>query len=100
MSEDIRKKVFELYKPPFSFNCGYIFDSDGAMVADETRSMLAHISHVARIRGWGRIGRMDDAEKIQDMAGEIVAEALTEFWRKHKNDNFVKAVKMVEAEDD
>jgi len=83
--ELLKKRVFELYKPPFTFNCGYIFDTDGQMMADETQAMRAHIQHVARIRGWGRLSYFEHPEALQDMCGEVVAEALTDYWTKHES---------------
>ena len=71
---DLKFKALELYKPPFIFRAGYIHDSAGSMVADEA---------ALRIRGWGRIGRMDNAEELQDKVGELIAEAMTNYWELH-----------------
>lgn len=75
------KLALELYKPPFVFRCGYIFDAEGNMVGDEAGNSAA-----MRVRGWGRISYMDNPEKLQDTAGELIAKALTEFWEK-QNEN-------------
>lgn len=37
-----------------------------------------------RVRGWGRISYLPDPEALQDKVGEILGQALTEFWLKHK----------------
>lgn len=80
----IRQAALDLYKPPFKYIGGYIFDQGHKMVADngeidEMRELFA-----ARIRGWGRIQYLDNpkgrAEALQDEVGKIVAEALTAFW--------------------
>ena len=73
----MRSKALELYKPPFNFHCGYIFDSEGNMFSD-----MPTDAYVTRVRGWGRIGYMENPEKLQDTVGELIAEALTEFWGK------------------
>jgi len=77
---DIRKKALELYKPPFTADGmgGYIFDSENQMVADESGG-----THISQVRGWGRIGYLEEPEKLQDEVGAIIAEALNEYWEKH-----------------
>lgn len=84
----IRQAALDLYKPPFVYEHGYIFDSEHQMVADngdidEMRDLL-----VARIRGWGRIQYMDNppgrAAALQDEVGQIVVEALNAFWAAQK----------------
>jgi len=74
MSE-LRKTALALYEPPFKLDHGYIFDSHGEMVADQVDPIA-----IARIRGWGRISYMDDAENLQDMVGTLIVEALSEKW--------------------
>jgi len=37
-------------------------------------------NEMARLRGWGRIQYLPDPEKLHDAVGEIIAEALTEYW--------------------
>jgi hypothetical protein len=70
---DLHTRALALYKPPFRYECGHIYDVDFNMVADQT-------AHVMRIRGWGRISYLKDPEKLQDEVGKLVAEALTKFW--------------------
>ena len=73
-STKLRKLALALYKPPFKYMHGYIFDAEGEMVSDEAGQ------HITEIRGWGRISYMDNPETLQDAVGELVAEALTKFW--------------------
>lgn len=78
---DIRKIALELYKPPFRYVRGYIYDSDDLMVADDgdgEASIPAAV--ISRIRGWGRISYLKDAHQIQDEVGIIVAEALNKYY--------------------
>jgi hypothetical protein len=72
---DLRTQAFELYKPPFRYLHGYVYDADANMVADET-------AHALRVRGWGRLTHVEaeDHEKLQDAVGELLAEALTFYW--------------------
>lgn len=80
----LRQAALDLYKPPFRYEYGYVFDSNNQMVADkgeigELKGLIA-----TRIRGWGRIQYMDNpagrANQLQDEVGKIVAEALNEYW--------------------
>jgi hypothetical protein len=45
-----------------------------------------------RVRGWGRISYLPDPEALQDQIGEIIGQALTEFWLKHKGVEAVTAI--------
>lgn len=69
----------KLYKPPFKYHLGYIFDSTGNMVADNIGEDCA-----VRIRGWGLIssthGDNEIAEMIQDSFGEALAELLNQWY--------------------
>lgn len=75
--EDIRDRARALYKPPFRLEHGYIIDSSGRHVADQAGD---DVKAMLRIRGWGRIGYLNDPEKLQDTVGELIAEALTKYW--------------------
>lgn len=85
-SGDLRRRALDLYAPPFEFKHGYVFDSKGRMVADDTIDYSDRPSDsldgaiVLRIRGWGRISYLPDAEALQDEVGRLLAEALTKFW--------------------
>ena len=68
-------EAMKLYAPPFRFDRGYIWDSRNNMVADDDAQDVA-----LRIRGWGRISYLPDAEALQDKVGELIAQAMTEFW--------------------
>lgn len=74
-------RAIALYKPPFKFVLGYIFDAEDRVVADDHEMPKEGIS---RIRGWGRISYLPDAAALQDECGRIVAQALTEFWERQK----------------
>ncbi|MDB5822229.1 MAG: hypothetical protein JWR21_933 [Herminiimonas sp.] len=72
------KQALALYKPPFRFEHGYIFDAEHMMVADDQGQDVA-----LRVRGWGRISYLPDAEALQDEVGRLIAEALTEYWNRN-----------------
>jgi hypothetical protein len=76
-----RKAAIALYKPPFKFEHGYIFDAEHHMVADDD-NVKNHV--VARVRGWGRIGYMPDAAQLQDEVGRVIADALNAYWGNSK----------------
>jgi|GEM_PF-1646759 len=76
---EAQRKAMELYKPPFKFMHGYIFDADHNMVSDNG-DLEDQAAGVARIRGWGRLSYMENPEQLQDAAGELFALALTRLW--------------------
>ena len=79
-ASEARRVGMSLYKPPFRYEHGYIFDSN---VADDGPTGML----LARILGWGYIqhagGATVTAEAIQAELGQVVADALTEFWDRH-----------------
>lgn len=77
--KELTVKALALYKPPFKFMYGYIHDGDGRVVADNN---VGADNQVLRVRGWGRISYMENAEALQDEVGEVIAVALTEYWQK------------------
>ena len=81
MSESLKiiKAATELYKAPFKHIRGYIYDADGHMVADDAGGQQG-ADAILRIRGWGRIGYMPDAEKVQDTVAELIVAALNKYW--------------------
>lgn len=86
MSEDLKARALACYKPPFQYKLGYVWDSQGHMVADEGREHeLESLSSTVgvRVRGWGRLGKLKDGDKIQDKIGELIAEALNEYWKEN-----------------
>lgn len=95
-SESIENRAFKLYTPPFVYRQGYIFDSKNEVVADNHDCVSDQYARLGppvsesqpsvRVRGWGRISKMEDADKISDAAGEHIAKALTEYWQNHAND--------------
>lgn len=77
---DLKQRALALYKPPFHRVHGYIFDADHRMVADDAAAKNEDAA--LRVRGWGRIQYLEDAEALQDAAGDMIAEALTEYWQR------------------
>lgn len=71
----IRQTAIDLYKPPFNFIRGYIFDADNQMIADDQGQ-----DTVARVRGWGRIQKMPNASAVQDEVGQMIADALNAYY--------------------
>ena len=82
IEEDLRARAISLYVGPFNYYCGYISDSKGEVFAD----LGSIIEQEARIRGWCRIQKLEDAEALQDKVGELFAEALSQFWLAAKQD--------------
>jgi len=82
IEEDLRSRAISLYVGPFNYYCGYISDSKGEVFAD----LGSILEQEARIRGWGRIQKLEDAEALQDKVGELFAEALSQFWLAAKQD--------------
>lgn len=77
MSDDVKARAIGLYKAPFRYERGYIWDANGNMVADRPAE---DDGTTLRVRGWGRIGYMPDAPALQDAVGEHIAKLLTEHW--------------------
>jgi hypothetical protein len=75
-----KQKAIEILSPPFNYHMGYIWDGakDQNMVSDEGD---CEIGTIARLRGWGRLGKIEDGSEIQDAIGEIIAEALNQYFR-------------------
>tara|TARA_B110000090_G_C13360612_1_gene438270 strand:- start:938 stop:1240 length:303 start_codon:yes stop_codon:yes gene_type:complete len=88
----IEKLALELYKPPFKYMYGYIFDSNDMVFADNsTGSRIADEAEVThktgalalRVRGWGRLQYLKtefDNGDIQDAVGELIVKALNSYW--------------------
>lgn len=79
MADDLRSRALALYTPPFKYEHGYIFDANGEMVADQGGSQ-PYPNAPLRVRGWGRIGYMQDGAQLQDEVGKVLAELLTSNW--------------------
>ena len=86
MSEPLKTRALALYEAPFTFKRGYVFDSAHHMVSDDgpIAAEDKEPGAVQRVRGWGRIVYMAEAEALQDTMGEIMAEALNDYWAKHR----------------
>jgi len=97
MSEQtLFQRAINLYTPPFTFNrFGYLNDSAHQMVADnhvEDSVEETGQEAILRVRGWGRISYLENAEALQDKVGEILSQAMTEFWLKHGGKEVLKAI--------
>ena len=79
---ELKKAALSLYTPPFRYDSlgGYIVDHSGLMVSDQNGEDPTNF--IARVRGWGRIRYIEehDPEKVQDTLGEMIAEALNQYW--------------------
>jgi hypothetical protein len=82
----LKPEALALYKPPFKFDRGYIFDADSNIASDDG-DMTGNLNVAARVRGWGRIQSKPEAADLQDAVGELIAQALTEFWERHQTEN-------------
>jgi hypothetical protein len=83
--------ALNLYRPPFKYECGYVFDANHQMVSDDSGGTPLYLCDdrraddcIGRVRGWGRIGKLKDGDAVQDAVGTIIAAALTEYWEKHQ----------------
>lgn len=76
MNADDRKRALALYRPPFRYDNGYIWDGKGEMVADS--QIDSDIG--PRVRGWGRMKYLPESEALYEATGHLIAEALTAFW--------------------
>jgi len=83
MNPELRKRAFALYKPPFRFDAlgGYIWDANNEMIADQ-KDVEKLNAAVCEVRGWGRMKYLVSPEELQDTVGELIAEALTDLWKK------------------
>lgn len=82
MSDELRDRARKLFKAPFKYVSGYIWDNDGEMLADNHVKYEAETQGATlRVRGWGRLGYIAkspaEVEALQDAYGELIAEALT-----------------------
>ena len=90
INPSLREAALDLYEAPFLFKRGYIYDAGHKMVADQDGEVTESIA--ARVRGWGRIGYLPDAEALQDEVGKIIAESLTNFWKSKEGDEEIAAL--------
>lgn len=80
----IRKAAMAVYKPPFIYQYGYIYDSQNLMVADngglgkEDPGVKGAVA--ARVRGWGRLGYLPNGAELQDEIGQMMADALNALY--------------------
>lgn len=76
MSEKtISDRALDLYKPPFRYEGGYIWDAESNMVADDIAE-----NAILRVCGRRRISYLKNPEQLQDAVGKHIAKALTQYW--------------------
>lgn len=88
----LKKAALDVYKPPFKYEYGYIFDLDNKTVADGNCRNNGEVTEadgnlLLRVRGWGHIQKITGEHKpedIQDEIGRLIAEGLTKFWEEEK----------------
>lgn len=78
--EDVTLRALAAYRAPFRYSRGYVYDAKSDMVSDTGGAA----DHIQRIRGWGMISYMKDAEAIQDEVGRLVAESLNTHWEHYR----------------
>ncbi len=76
--ERLLSDSFALYKPPFRYDSTYIWDAKHEMVMNVNETSESELV----LRGWGRVGGMENAEALHDEVGKHIAKALTEYWEK------------------
>lgn len=77
----LTERARKLFRPPFRFECGYVWDAAGEMVADNREDKEdAEALPALRVRGWGRIKYLPEPDKLHDETGRLIAEALTKGW--------------------
>ncbi len=72
------KEALNQCSPVFEYYSGYIFDGNGNMFLDNGEG------EEIRVRGWGRLGKLENGDQVQDAIGQHIANALNEYWEKHK----------------
>lgn len=84
LKNNLTEKALLVYRAPFRYECGYIFDAEGKMAADEGGS----VESSCRVRGWGRLQYMKDVDpaKLQDHIGVMIAESMTSYWKMLKSE--------------
>jgi hypothetical protein len=103
MSDELRDRARKLFRTPFKYAGGYIWDDDGEMLADNHVGFDAP-GATLRVRGWGRLGYIakspKEAAALQDAYGELIAEALTAHFRKRTNAVLIPEDKLKELQDE
>ena len=79
-----RAAAMAVYKPPFKYKYGYIYDSQNLMVADDggigKEEPGVEGAVAARVRGWGRLGYLPNGAELQDEIGHMMADALNKLY--------------------
>ena len=75
--DKLEEQALKECKRPFKYYAGYIFDAAGNMFSD------AGEGEQIRVRGWGRLGYLENGAEVQDAIGQHIANALNDYWEKH-----------------
>lgn len=87
MTTDKRKEAMSMYVAPFKYLHGYVFDARNQMVSDNGNDSDANSvegSVAARVRGWGRFSYFENGAEVQDEVGQMMADALNDYYEKVK----------------
>ena len=79
VTNDLRKQAMALYKPPFRCEAGVLLDSANNLVDEK---IGFHLLHYLR-KGWVKNDSQRPHSVLAEEFGEIVAQALNEFYEKH-----------------
>ena len=72
MTDQEIKRIFEVYKPPFTY------DRNGQWITDVNEKIIWEI------RGWGYLQKFIDGQQVQDNAGKLIAELLNKEYERLK----------------
>lgn len=79
---ELEARALELYEGPFTYKRGYFWDAKMNMVADlQDEGATPQSEGQLRARGWGRISYLKSPAQLQDKVGELMAVALSHFWK-------------------
>jgi hypothetical protein len=79
LTEDqINDIAFELFKPPFVYSGGHIFDSVGNAVGENDGRAL---NAILVFKADERYKHLDQIDDINEALGKHIAEALTDHWK-------------------
>ena len=90
---NIKQKALKIYTAPFTYRAGWIRDANNVVASsagrqhDQPLNVIEDVIGIMQVRGWGHIQYIDlnkfSPEDLQDQIGEIICEALNDYWDKH-----------------